>query len=419
MIRTLKVSNFKSFNRMEVELKNFNVLIGANASGKSNFIQIFKFLEDIVRHGLANAISIQGGIEYLRNIDIASKEDLSIEIGFEPELPWRIFRRRDIALRPRQFCYQFSLQFGKKGPGFQVAEDKATLKADALKIEATKKGRHGKEDIIGQGEIVFSRSDDRLKIILGFPAEVNIREEDLLPPFLREEKVPSRSLLVEGPLHYLYPLRYPETSLFDASIYDFDPRLPKKAVPITGKMELEEDGSNLAIVLKNIIEDRASKRKFTNLLSDLLPFVEGLEVEKFADKSLLFKLREKYFGSKYVPASLISDGTINITAIIVALYFTPNRLTIIEEPERNIHPYLLSRIISMVKDGARSKQIILTSHNPEIVKHAGVENLVLISRNAAGFSCVRRPSENSQVQKFLESEMGVEELYVQNLLDMQ
>ena len=43
-IRRLKVSNFRSFNELDVELGDFNVLIGANASGKSNFIEIFRFL---------------------------------------------------------------------------------------------------------------------------------------------------------------------------------------------------------------------------------------------------------------------------------------------------------------------------------------------------------------------------------------
>lgn len=40
------------------------------------------------------------------------------------------------------------------------------------------------------------------------------------------------------------------------SIYNINPLLSKKATPITGKAELEEDGENLAIVLKNIIEDK-------------------------------------------------------------------------------------------------------------------------------------------------------------------
>ena len=47
----------------------------------------------------------------------------------------------------------------------------------------------------------------------------------------------------------------------DVAIYDFDPKLPKKTTPITGKAELEEDGSNLAIVLKRIMENEPAKRK--------------------------------------------------------------------------------------------------------------------------------------------------------------
>ena len=79
----------------------------------------------------------------------------------------------------------------------------------------------------------------------------------------------------------------------NVAIYDFDPKLSKKATSITGKAELEEDGSNLAIVLKRIMEDESAKRKLVNFLQDLLPFVSGLEVEKFANKSLLFSLSEE------------------------------------------------------------------------------------------------------------------------------
>ncbi len=46
-IKKIKVSNFKSFESMEIDLGKINVLIGANASGKSNFIRIFEFLSGI------------------------------------------------------------------------------------------------------------------------------------------------------------------------------------------------------------------------------------------------------------------------------------------------------------------------------------------------------------------------------------
>lgn len=224
--------------------------------------------------------------------------------------------------------------------------------------------------------------------------------------------MPSNKLLLETPF-FLFPVR---EILSDIAIYDFDPKLPKKATPITGKAELEEDGSNLSIILKNILENKEKKRKLFNLVKDLLPFVKNLGVEKFADKSLLFKLQESYFNNQYLPASLISDGTINITALIIALYFERKPLIIIEEPERNIHPYLISKVVEMMKDASQKKQIVVTTHNTEIVKYAGLENILLVSRDENGFSRISRPEDKEEVKTFLRNDIGIEELYIQNLL---
>jgi predicted ATPase len=247
---------------------------------------------------------------------------------------------------------------------------------------------------------------------------VGIKKEDIIPRFLKEVKLESKTLLIEHPPLSIFHLDILDFFSDRISIYDFDPKLPKKATPITGKAVLEEDGSNLAIVLKNILENKDIKRKFSNLVKDLLPFVDDLSIEKFADKSLLFKIREVYNKNLYLPASLISDGTINITALIIALYFDKKQLTIIEEPERNIHPYLISKLVEMMKDASQKKQIIVTTHNPEMVKHAGVENILLISRDKEGFSVIFRPYENETVKTFLKNELGIEELYVHNLLGL-
>ena len=59
-IKRIAVSNFKSFDYMVTELGRLNVVIGANASGKSNFVSIFKFLKDIFTNGLDNAFAMQG-----------------------------------------------------------------------------------------------------------------------------------------------------------------------------------------------------------------------------------------------------------------------------------------------------------------------------------------------------------------------
>lgn len=82
-IKKIKVSNFKSFKDLEVELDQFNVFIGANAAGKSSFVQIFDFIRDIIQSGLRNAVSMQGGVEYLRNINIRDQKPLFLEIIFD------------------------------------------------------------------------------------------------------------------------------------------------------------------------------------------------------------------------------------------------------------------------------------------------------------------------------------------------
>lgn len=416
-IKRVEVRNFKSFRDLRVDLGKFNVVIGANASGKSNFVSIFKFLRDIKNLGLDNAISLQGGTEYLRNMNVGASEDLAIKIISDENFGVaRPTRNELIGLKTYETIYEFALKFYKKGSGFKIAGDRLVQRVKFFKLEKTKKEIKEKEKL-GEGEIVISGNKGSVKIDLVKPEEVELDKESIIPPFFRADKLPEHTLLLETPFSILSPL---ENIFNEISLFDFDPKLPKKAAPITGKAELEGDGSNLSIVLKNIIEHRGGekKRKLFNLVKDLLPFVDNLDVEKFADKSLLFKLSESYFSNKYLPASLISDGTINVTALIVALYFERKSFVIVEEPGRNIHPYLISKVVGMMKDASQQKQILVTTHNPEFVKYAGLKNILLVSRDKDGFSTVSRPAYKKELKNFLENDIGIEDLYIQNLLEV-
>jgi predicted ATPase len=88
-----------------------------------------------------------------------------------------------------------------------------------------------------------------------------------------------------------------------------------------------------------------------------------------------------------VPASLLSDVTVSLAALIVALYFHDEDLTIVEEIERNLHPAVLGRLVEAIYDASSLKQIIATTHHPELVKYIRLEDLLLVSREA-GFSTV-------------------------------
>jgi predicted ATPase len=404
-IQELHASNFKTFQNLDMDdLNSFSVLIGANSSGKSNFIQIFRFLKDISRSGLRNAVSLQGGIEYLKNTRLGPKE-ISIKLVYDPGLV--VMRKKGaLKIRYRKFTYGFDLELTGKGRGYRIKRD--CLEKE---MEFPAGGKSGRPRT---GKSILSNSGGKITYELDVPRGVGLKAEEVIPPFLREERLPPDSLLLESSFFSFF---HRFERFFDkVAIYDFDPKLPKRSVTTRAKIELEENGSNIAIALKDILEDPDRKRKFSNLLKDLLPFFDDLEVEHVTDKALIMKLRELYSGNRYMPAPFISDGTINMINMIVALYFEDKSFVIIEEPERSIHPALISRMIEMMKDAARKKQIILTTHNPEIVRAAGPRDIYLVSRDEAGFSTVSRPCEKEEVKKFLENDIKIEDLYTKDLL---
>ncbi len=275
-VTNLVLENFKSFNSLNVKFGSFNVLIGANASGKSNFTQVFKFLKDIQVHGLDNAVSLQGGVEYLRNINIGSSAPLSLTITYNDK-----YMSQSVLMRDREMGrvyvneteYKFAIRFKKTRLSFEIVEDRLTQKGMYIS-----RGPKRKDDESSRAEIVHSISDEKLRKDVKIFEGDSVREGNVLPSMrfpqgggLRSEQWDKKTLILQTPLPHFPGI----------GIYDFDPKLPKKATPITGKVELEEDGSNLAIVIKQIISRPSARKQLADLFKDLLPFISNVDIEKF------------------------------------------------------------------------------------------------------------------------------------------
>ena len=162
--------------------------------------------------------------------------------------------------------------------------------------------------------------------------------------------------------------------------YDFHPKLCKGISAIEGDSTLTEYGDNLPVILDNILRDNEKRRQFLNLITNMLPYIEDINVEKIIEERRVFTLLERYTNTN-IPAPLISDGTSDIIALIVALYFEKSKFVLIEEPERNVHPALLSKIVQMMIESSKKKQIIITTHNPEILKCVDLKDIYLISQH--------------------------------------
>ena len=416
----IRIANFKSFADLTVELNHFNLLVGANASGKSNFVQAFKFLRDIATHGLEDAISLQGGVAYLRNVKIVDTQPLIFHAVLKEDMTWSIHDRLS---RIHSFDYEFRLQFDKRGNGYTVARDRLILTYWREEITHEEMmnpvaAAEQRAKYAARSTVEFINSGGRLEI-LSKSAEAEPLFSSNEIEFLKStgnRSLSKKRLLLETQLANFFA-----ESMWDwyreIGIYDFDPREAKRIIPVAGRSELETDGGNLAIVLRNLLSDDNARRNLRNLCRDSLPYVKSLGVEQVADRFLSITLRETFAEDKDLPAFLISDGTANIMALVVALFFQKQkRFAIFEEPERYLYPKVISGLMELFKEVSEKKQILMTTHNPEVVKYAGIDNILLISRDKDGFSRITKPADSEPVKIFLDHDLGVEDLFVDDFL---
>jgi len=431
--KKIKVSNFKSFQNLDLSINDFTVLIGPNASGKSIFVDIFQFLSDIFNYGLDNAISMQGGRDYIRNVNTKDRNiniSIMLDCG-EDELSLPITKRDFISkkgfpisytLEVEEIIYELNVYFVETRKVHKITSEKLKLKGKLMEVVMSRKKRELELKYVDRGKSNFDIDRTEKKVYFKFESDnkdIKISNKDIMSRYFYDWKLSKNLDPKEIYINSnLMPIMLSDfvKYLKNIIVYNIDPKLPKRSTLITGKNILESDGSNLAIVLKKILENKENKKKFSSLIKNVLPFVEDLAIERFSDKSLIASLKETYSKKKYFPASLLSDGTINIIALIIILYFEEKDFIIIEEPEKRIHPNLIAKIMNMMNDVKDKKQLIITTHNPEVVRYTDIEYLYIIRRDKEGFSNIEKVTNMEHLKKFLENEIGLEELFVEDLL---
>lgn len=419
MIRRLSIRNFKSFDKLDLELARLNVVVGANASGKSNFLQMLKFVRDIGRYNLDDAIAIQGGIALLRNVRepksiptvIEIVDDSNMTIGIPSRSTKSENRNLEFrAVKVEQITRSLRILPKQRGPGYTVTDDSVLFEIRNIprrKDEAVAKNT-GTMKLTKKGRSIvteFHYPDVTWEPDSDFMKHVSGNVGDCMS--FAGNPVGLIQLLIMHPGG--------KTNL-NISTFDFDARLFKKAVRISGRSGLDESGENLAVILQDILRNKTNRKLLMSHLIDLLPFVTKLETERFTDNTLLFSLLEKYYAKGRFPASVISDGTVSIIAILVALLFDRSEILAIEEPERNVHPQLISQIIEIARNISKNKQIVITTHSPAVVEAAKLEELYVVKRDTSGYTRITRPADSSTVRKFLEHDLGVRQLFESNLL---
>jgi len=375
LIRTIRLRNFLSFGPKteETELLGLNVLVGPNASGKSNLIEAIDVLRACPKD-LQAPIRTGGGVsEWLwKGGSPADPAEISVTVYYPHG----------------QMALRHLLSFAMVGQRFELADEAienerpSTRFADDVFFYYRYQRGHPVVNVASEVTGKISVAD-----MMGDRRRRSLRREDI---------VPEQSVLSQRKDPDVYPeITYLGNEYGKIRLYrEWDtgrqttPRLPQK----TDLPEdfLAEDASNLGLVLndlearsgmRNVLLERL--REFHEQITDIYTKIHGGTVQLFLHERGL---------SQPIPATRLSDGTLRYLCLLAILcHPSPPPLICIEEPEIGLHPDILPKVAQLLVDASQRTQLIVTTHSEALVDAlTDTPEAVVVCEKEEGSTTMRR-----------------------------
>ncbi len=365
IISHVKLKNWRNFREAEIDIGDRAFIVGPNASGKSNFLDVFRFLRDIAKSGggLQKAIEDRGGISKVRCL--AARQDPAVEI--EVHLA-------DTKGQQPQWVYSLSITQESRGH---------------------RRTRVKHEKVYKRGKEILSRPNkedekDDLRLTQTFLEQVNSNAS------FREVASYFESILY---LHLIPQLlRYPKS--FTGTDTSEDP---------FGRKFLER-------IAKTPEKTRKVRlRRIEAALKIAVPQLTQLEYTSDALEGGIPHLEVRYIHWRQTGAKQredqLSDGTLRLIGLLWSI-MESDSLLLLEEPELSLHSAIVKKLPPLIHRLTRKKkrQIILSTHSADLLSNKGIgaeEVLILIPANEG--TIISPASSLEDVTTLLEEGMSLAE----------
>ena len=356
-VETMRIANWRNFTKAEVKLSETTYLIGPNASGKSNLLDVFRFMRDIVKAqggGLQQSIKTRNGLTKLRSL--AARRNPSIELDFE--------LRESLA--------------------------DAGVAADWRYVLIIKSETGGKNRPIVEKEQVYK--DGRM--ILDRPLKEDINDKERLTQTHLEQITSNADFrpvaeFFEQVLYlHLVPQLLKYGGDFSINTPDSDP---------FGQRFLEE----IAGTTKKTRESRL--KKIEGLLQKVVPNFEQL---KFVRDNVTGRPHLEMLYNHWRPNAgwqredQFSDGTLRLVGLMWTL-LTSNDLILLEEPELSLHKRVVEQIPGLIfklrKQRRKSGgQLLISTHSEAMLSNNTIDgNFLILNPGKSGESTeIASPSQS-------------------------
>ena len=330
------LENWRNFQRVDVELQNRVFLIGPNASGKSNFLDAFRFLRDIViaGGGFQKSVADRGGVSRIRSLAARRYPNIAIDV---------VLQEKD------ETVWQYRIAFNQDNQRQPILKEEKVWHGGVLILDRPTPEDQADEARLRQTYLEQTIANRDFRLIADFFA--SIRYYHIVPQLVRD----------------------PERSIGHTS----DPY---------GGDFLEQ------IARTNKKTRDARLRYIQTVLKVAIPQLDMLKLDK--DEQGVPHLYGKYEHWRpqgaWQSEADFSDGSLRLMGLLWA-FLDGSGPILLEEPELSLHPEIVRHIPQMMyrlqrQRGRVARQIILSTHSSDLLSDQGIaaDEILLLKPSEAG-----------------------------------
>ena len=400
--RSIKIhtENFKSLRDFNIDIQQFNVLIGPNGSGKTNVLEMFKFASLCIAPNRFPTYPFApwwgfGNVVWSGDVAIPIRMKIKTKLG-KYDLTY------DMSISGSSGSHEFleeSLRIDgymnvKRGP------DGAEYKIDDNFLKTAKKKL--KEDTPPHFKIGFRLTSDsawqrklsKSKSFLATNAQYRMNYSKQIGTYMMDFDATDGTHMSEIPFPLIGRSRSDETPIFDwiprllsadslILLRQLNYNVLRQPPSANRPAMLEEDGNGLINILfrwynrKNDLPSR-----FARALEELFP---GWQI-RFTPTDDGRILLNVYDGNTLLSPPSIPDGFYKMLAILAAIEMKP-KLLLIDEVDASLHAKMIVHMLDELQ--TCDANVIVTTHSPIVIDAVNPENLILIERSGCETKCRR------------------------------
>jgi hypothetical protein len=418
MLKNVRLIDFKGFVDERVELAPLTFLVGANASGKSNFLDALRFLQgQRLDLSLAEILNGEARAEYDAWPGIRGGAAEAARVGqssFTIESTWQGSVGLALGRAPSDQAALMHRMTCRTQPHVRVEAERLAVAGDTtVELFVTGAAENGQIEVLWHPVPRLEHEQAEGPTLVMMPANQTVLWPILYPRNPDVPRVPPLTMYVALALSH---------ALQRIQLLAMEPAQMRGYGTIGAP--LGSGGKNLSGVLADLCSDEARKQSLVDWLAELcapeLTDIEIIRVEPLGD--VMAMLVEK--GGRRISARSLSDGTLYFLGTLLALRTAEvGSVLLIEEIASGLHPARVRLLIEALQAAHRERgiQVIATTHSPAVLQWLDEEtlgNTVLFARVPEGEGTVtRRLRDLPHFQETVRT-AGIEAMFTTSWLEM-